>query len=615
MKTTEKPLFDSNILIYSVNADSPFHATAVELLVQYTQSGFYVTDINLIEFFQVVTDGRKTLHPFSTVQASEYIRKLVNIPQVSVLKVRSFHEILQDHEAREEVLRLRIKRFALYDYLIADCMRQYNVQPIITGNARDFQKFPFLDVIDPFTKSESPDPGHADTPIPPYSHTLILPYGRQSIDEKDVAAVSSVLRSDFLTQGPKVPEFERAVADNSGAEFCVAVNSGTSALHIACLALGLAPGDILWTSPITFAASANCALYCGAEVDFVDIDPNTYNMSPKALEEKLEAGRKLGQLPKILVPVHMCGQSCDMQAIHALAQEYGFRVIEDACHALGGKYINDPIGSCRYSDITVFSFHPVKIITTGEGGMAMTNNPELARRMQLLRSHGIIRDVTKYGRMGVRECGSGKMCGSKGVWECGSEENPQTPILGNPHTPKHPYANTPLHPNTHTPIPSYFYEQIDLGFNYRMTDIQAALGISQIKRLDEFVVRRRELAKRYDELLADLPVKVPWQHPDGNSAWHLYVIRLDPEKASLDRRQVFEYLREKKIGVNVHYIPVHTHPYYQRLGFAWGMFPEAEKYYQEALTLPLFPAMTDEEQGRVVEALREGMGRSMGARM
>lgn len=573
MKKTEKSLFDSNILIYTVNADSPFHATALDLLERYTQSGFYVADINLIEFFQVVTDGRKTLHPFSTEQASEYIRKLVNIPQVSVLKVRSFHEILQDDEAHEEVRRLKIKRFAIYDYLIADCMRQHNVKEIITGNARDFRKFLFLNVIDPFTSSRSSDPGSRTPDLG------FIPYGRQSITEQDVAAVCSVLRADFLTQGPKIPAFENAVARYCGASHAVAVNSATSALHIACRALDLGPGDTLWTSPITFVASANCALYCGAIVDFVDIDPGTYNMSPEALEQKLKLAKESGKLPKIVVPVHMCGQSCDMQAIHALSQKYGFKIIEDASHAIGGKYKDDPIGSCRYSDITIFSFHPVKIITTGEGGMALTNDPVLAQGMELLRSHGI----TRSPKSDIRDPKSDLGPPTSDLGLQAPDPGPRPPDPG---------------------LPGWYYEQIELGFNYRMADVQAALGISQINRLDEFVSRRKELAKRYDRLLADLPLTTPRQHLEGSSAWHLYVIRLDIEKASPDRRQVFEYMRNNAIGVNVHYIPVHTQPYYRRLGFDWGMFPEAEKYYQAAITLPLFPSMTEEEQDRVVEALK-----------
>ena len=382
----------------------------------------------------------------------------------------------------------------------------------------------------------------------------MIPYGRQTISQADIDAVIEVLRSDFLTQGPKVPQFEKTVADYCGASHGVAVNSGTSALHIACLALNLGPGDILWTSPITFVASANCALYCGAGVDFVDIDPKTYNLCPQALEQKLAAAAKAGKLPKVVVPVHLCGQPCDMAAIHALSEKYGFRIIEDASHAIGGRYKNEPIGNGRYSDITVFSFHPVKLITTGEGGMAMTNDPTLAQKMERLRSHGITRDPEQM---------------------------------------------------THPPHGPWYYQQIELGFNYRMTDIQAALGISQMDRLDEFVETRRRLAARYDRLLVDLPVTTPWQHPDGATAWHLYVIRLDPEKTAQNHRLVFDYLREKQIGVNLHYIPVHLQPWYQRMGFEEGMFPEAEKYYQGAITLPLFPEMIQEQQDRVAESLRE----------
>ncbi|WP_052813155.1 aminotransferase class I/II-fold pyridoxal phosphate-dependent enzyme [Desulfonatronum thioautotrophicum] len=397
MKTTDKPLLDSNILIYSINGDSPFHEKALDLLVQYTHSGFYVADINLIEFFQVVTDGRKTPHPFSTEQASEYIRRLVRIPQVNVLKTGSFHDILQDDDAHAEVRRLQIKRFAIYDYLIADCMRRHAVKLIITGNARDFRKFSFLDVINPFTTSLTSDLR------PRTSDLKYISYARQSISEQDVASVCSVLRSDFLTQGPKVPEFEQAIAEYCNAGHAVAVNSGTSALHLACLALGLGIGDTLWTSPITFVASANCALYCGANVDFVDIDPRTYNLCPQTLEKKLQAAQQTGKLPKVVVPVHFSGQPCNMEAIHELGRQYGFRILEDASHALGARYKNEPVGNCRYSDITVFSFHPVKSITTGGGGMAVTNDPDLAQRMTLLRSHGITRDHEKFQIVGVKD--------------------------------------------------------------------------------------------------------------------------------------------------------------------------------------------------------------------
>jgi UDP-4-amino-4,6-dideoxy-N-acetyl-beta-L-altrosamine transaminase len=382
----------------------------------------------------------------------------------------------------------------------------------------------------------------------------MIPYGRQEITQADIDAVVEVLKSDFLTQGPKVPEFEHAVAQKVGAKHSVATNSATSALHLACRALDVSSGDIVWTSPITFVASANCALYCGAQIDFVDIDPCTYNMSIQALETKLVAAKNSGTLPKVVIPVHMCGQSCEMQRIGELARKYDFNVLEDASHAIGGYYQQEPIGCCRYSDITVFSFHPVKIITTAEGGMAVTNSSQLAQKMELLRSHGITRDQAQMSQK------------SDGPW---------------------------------------YYQQIDLGFNYRMTDLQAALGLKQLERLNTFVARRRELARRYDALLDELPVRTPWQHPDTNSAWHLYVLRLQLEETSPSRRQVFEYLREKGIGVNVHYIPVHTQPYYRRMDFDWGMFPAAEKYYQEAITLPLFPAMTEEEQDRVVDSLRK----------
>ncbi|SFK08042.1 UDP-4-amino-4,6-dideoxy-N-acetyl-beta-L-altrosamine transaminase [Desulfomicrobium apsheronum] len=384
----------------------------------------------------------------------------------------------------------------------------------------------------------------------------MIPYGRQEITQSDIDAVVDVLRSDFLTQGPMVAHFEETVARHVGSTHAVAVNSATSALHIACLALGLGQDDWLWTSPITFVASANCGLYCGAGVDFVDIDPRTYNLCPKALARKLEQAEREGRLPKIVAPVHLCGQPCDMAAIHALGKRYGFRIIEDASHAIGGKYRDEFIGNCRYSDITIFSFHPVKIITTAEGGMATTNDARLAERMSLLRSHGITRDPDLM---------------------------------------------------THEPDGPWYYQQIDLGFNYRMTELQAALGVSQMKRLDEFVARRHALAFRYDKMLTGLPVVTPWQHPDSYSGLHLYVIRLDPTQT--DRRQlhVFESLRNQGIGVNVHYIPVHTQPYYRNLGFEPGDFPQAESYYAEAISMPMFHGMTEAQQDAVVEALRKAV--------
>lgn len=386
----------------------------------------------------------------------------------------------------------------------------------------------------------------------------MIPYGRQDITQADIDAVVDVLRSDFLTQGPMVPRFEQTVAKKVGARHAVAVNSATSALHIACLALGLGKGDWLWTSPITFVASANCGLYCGAQIDFVDIDARTYNLCPKALEAKLETADREGRLPKVVVGVHLAGQSCDMQAIHALAQRYGFKIIEDASHAIGGKYQDEYIGNGRYSDITVFSFHPVKIITTAEGGMALTNDKQLAERMKLLRSHGVTREP---------------------------------------------------HLMTHEPDGPWYYQQVDLGFNYRMTDMQAALGVSQMARLDEYVERRNVLARRYDELLANLPVTTPWQHPNSYSARHLYVIRLqcDYLATATSHRQVFESLRAQGIGANLHYIPVHTQPYYQRMGFQHGSFPRAEAYYGEAISLPLYPTLSEQQQDKIVGALRQAM--------
>jgi len=380
----------------------------------------------------------------------------------------------------------------------------------------------------------------------------VIPYGRQDIVQEDIDAVIEVLQSDFLTQGPKVPQFEQTVLTKVGARYALAVNSATSALHIACMALGLEKGDWLWTTPVTFVASANCGVYCGAQVDFVDIDPRTYNLCPKALEAKLIAAEREGKLPKVLVAVHLCGQPCDMQAIHALSQRYFFKIIEDASHAIGGKYKSEYVGSGRYSDITVFSFHPVKIVTTAEGGMALTNDDQLAVKMDLYRSHGVTRDQNLM---------------------------------------------------THKPDGPWYYQQVTLGYNYRMNELQAALGISQMERLDSFVSRRHELAKRYNELLKELPVVTPWQHSDSYSGFHLYVIRLKLDKIDKNYRQVFEGLREQGIGVNMHYIPVHTQPFYQNMGFKQGDFPAAESYYSEAISLPIYHGLTDQQQEDVVRLL------------
>lgn len=382
----------------------------------------------------------------------------------------------------------------------------------------------------------------------------MIPYGRQDINEDDIQAVVDVLRSDFLTQGPAVPAFEKSISDYCGVNYAVAVNSATSALHIACLALGVGKGDIVWTSPITFVASANCALYCGADVDFVDIDPHTYNMSVERLSEKLQKAEKLGKLPKVVIPVHLCGQPCEMEKIHALSLKYGFKIIEDASHAIGAKFKNRPVGNCEFSDITVFSFHPVKIITTGEGGMAVTTDMQLAKRMQLLRSHGITRNEDEMTHE------------SEGPW---------------------------------------YYQQIDLGYNYRMTDLQAALGLSQMQRLDEFVSRRHYIVERYNQLLEGLPLAKPSQDEESYSAFHLYVIRLKLTEIGKTHRQVFETLRGLGIGVNLHYIPVYQHPYYKKLGFKSGYCLAAEQYYTEAISLPMYPNLTEIQQTMVVAGLKE----------
>ena len=376
-------------------------------------------------------------------------------------------------------------------------------------------------------------------------------YGHQHITNEDIEAVQEVLTSDFLTQGPAIERFERSVAGYCGAAYAVAVTNATAALHIACQAAGLGKGDVLWTSPVTFVASANCARYCGADVDFVDIDDKTYNMSVAALEKKLKTAKKL---PKVVVPVHLAGQSCAMQRIWELSQEYGFTVIEDASHAIGGSYQNDQVGSCTYSDMTVFSFHPVKIITTGEGGMVLTNRQELCDALQLYRSHGITRDPSRMTR--------------------GADE-------------------------------PWYYEQIALGCNYRMTDLQAALGASQMTKLNAFVARRRQLVRRYHEKLDGLPIRTPYCLPEANPAWHLYIVRLDLGRVKKSKQEIFAGMKEHGVMLNLHYIPVHLQPYYRELGFGDGDFPVSEQYYREALTLPLYYDLTDAQQDAIIAALRD----------
>jgi len=381
----------------------------------------------------------------------------------------------------------------------------------------------------------------------------MIPYGRQEINQADIDAIVEVLHSDFLTQGAQVPLFEKTVSNYCNSNYSVAVNSATSALHNACLAIGLGKDDWLWTSPNSFVASANCGLYCGARIDFVDINPQTYNLSVSELEKKLVKAQRENKLPKVLIPVHFAGQSCDMKRIHSLSKEYGFKIIEDASHAIGGQYLDRPIGCCQYSDITIFSFHPVKIITTAEGGLATTNSEELAERMRLLRSHG----VTRNQKLMTKDI--------DGAWH---------------------------------------YQQIDLGFNYRMTELQAALGVSQMKRLDEFVAKRHSLQERYDSLLKNLPIIKPFQAENTYSALHLYPIQIVLNKVQKSREQIFNELRDSGIGVNVHYIPIHLQPYYHQFGFNKGDFPNSEDYYSQAISIPLFHSMSLVQQDEVITKLK-----------
>lgn len=397
---------------------------------------------------------------------------------------------------------------------------------------------------------------------PKLDHKLInnkiIPYGRQNISKKDIDEVVKVLKSDYLTQGPVTVKFEKAIASYTNSDFGVSVSSATAALHISCLALGLKKDDLVWTSPITFVASANCAVYCGAKVDFVDIDPKTYNISIKALTEKLEVAKAQNKLPKIIIPVHLSGQSCDMLGIHKLSKKYNFKIIEDASHGIGGKYMGEPIGNCKYSDITVFSFHPVKIITTGEGGMCTTNDPKIANRLCLFRSHGITRHENEMTKK------------SDGPW---------------------------------------YYQQIELGFNYRMTDINAALGLSQLDRLDEFISKRHSIAQKYDIAFTDKPLITPYQHQDNYSSYHLYIIRLKNSLGDLNKLNLFKYLRESGILVNLHYIPVYQQPFYQNLGYNSEDYPESEKYYEEALSIPIHTLLKDEEQDFVIESVLNFLSR------
>jgi UDP-4-amino-4,6-dideoxy-N-acetyl-beta-L-altrosamine transaminase len=384
-----------------------------------------------------------------------------------------------------------------------------------------------------------------------------LPYGSHLITEQDIAAVTSALLSPQITQGPLVPQFESEVASLIECQYAVAFNSATSALHVACLALDLCPGDWLWTSPTTFVASANCALYCGANIDFVDIDIRSGLMDTALLEHKLKIAKSQNKLPKIIIPVHLSGTSCDMQKISSLSSEYGFSVIEDASHAIGASYRSQPVGSCLYSDICIFSFHPVKIITTAEGGLASTNSSILHRRMQELRSHGITKDTSKF-----------------------------------------------INKNS----PPWAYEQQYLGMNYRLSELHAALGISQLSRLSNIVDRRNELLVRYKQSLSDLPLTFLEIPTDCRSSVHLCIVRFDDELPAT-QLNFYNYFHQNNIGVQVHYTPVHLQPYYQSLGFKSGDFPNSERYAQSSMSLPLYPSISDSDFLRVVKLTREFFGK------
>ena len=384
----------------------------------------------------------------------------------------------------------------------------------------------------------------------------MIPYAKQDISDEDIDSVIEVLKSDFLTQGNKVPLFEDIISERVGAKYALAANSATSCLYLSCLSLGLSKEDILWTSPITYVASANCALYCGAEVDFVDIDPLTWNISVEILEEKLKTARKIKKVPKILVLVHLAGNPCDLQKVFDLSKEYGFSIIEDASHALGSKYSGEHIGSSVYSDISVFSFHPVKNITTGEGGMILTNNQKLSEKIHLYRSHGITRDTKKMINK------------EEGLW---------------------------------------YYEQLLLGFNFRMSDIHAALGISQMNSLDKFISKRNDISQIYTEELKGLPLTIQRVRKEDLSAWHIFVIRLKLSELKLSRLEIYNSLRNMGIGVNVHYIPVHLHPFYKNLGFNKGDFPNSENYYDGAITIPMFTKLKKKEIKYVIQALKESI--------
>ena len=555
----EKIFFDSNIFIYAVDKKSLFHDESVEIIKDSVEKGFFTADICFLEFYQVITDGRKTPRPLSPEKALLYIQKLWSTPEIDVLEADMLGAF-EEKEHQNNLVEYNITRFDIYDYLIAACLKKNQIRKIVTFNSKDFKKYPWLTVVDPreaygsrsFVLTAMPSVPCAIPSAPRAMRSI--PYGRQSIDEKDVAAVCSVLRSDWLTTGPKVAEFEQAVADYAGAKHAVAVSSGTAALHAAIYAIGVKLGDEVIVPPITFAATANCVVYQGGTPVFADVDSGTLLLDPAKVEEKIT------KKTRAIIGVDYAGQPCDWDSLREIADKHGLRLVADGCHALGAEYKGRKVGTL--ADMTIFSFHPVKHITTGEGGMITTDDEDLATRMRLFRNHGITRDPSKF-------------------------LNLQSSIF-----------------NLQSPQ-SWFYEMVDLGYNYRMTDFQCALGIFQLSKLPKFLKRRREIAARYDEAFADFsginPLAV---RPDVLHAYHLYVIRVDSIVLGIDRATLFTKLRKKGIGVNVHYIPVYLQPFYrEKFHTSPGLCPIAEVAYEQIISLPMFPGMTDEDIEAVVEAI------------
>ena len=602
----EKIFFDSNIFVYAADKKSLFHDESVEIIKDSVEIGFFTSDLCFLEFYQVITDGRKTPRPLSPEKALSYIQKLWSTPEIDVLEANILGAF-EEKQHQNNLVRYNITRFDIYDYLIAACLKKNQIRKIVTFNSKDFKKYPWLTVVDPRETYGSRNAARSPMPSSPSSKPhacpveftrgdsaayftgapCYIPYARQCIDERDVAAVCQVLRSDWLTTGPKVEEFEQAVADYVGAKYAVAVSSGTAALHAAMFALGIGPGDEVIVPPMTFVATANCVVYQGGTPVFADIDLDTLLLDPEQVETKITPNTKA------IIGVDYAGQPCDWDALRNIAKRHNLHLVADACHALGAEYKGKKVGAL--ADLTVFSFHPVKHITTGEGGMVVTDDEGYVERMRIFRTHGITRDPNYFS----------SLTSHRAVGPYGPEAD--------------------LRPLTSDF--SWFYEMKHLGYNYRITDFQCSLGLSQLQKLPEFLNRRREIAARYDAALAEIPGIKPLglrldvlpaaqreDRPSPSSSdpllsalcslhsYHLYVVRLDPE---IDRSSVFQVLRNSGIGVNVHYIPVHLHPYYQkRLATGIGLCPNAERAYEEIVSLPMYPGLTGDQLERVLETLR-----------